>query len=408
MKVLYITQWFEPEPSMKGLAFVKALNRRGIECEVVTGFPNYPGGKIYPGYKIRAIQREEMDGVLVSRLPLYPSHDGSSLGRILNYASFFLSTFVFLLTKGRRYDAILVYHPPITPAFAAALLCGRNRPPFVIDVQDLWPDSVAASGMPAARILSRLLAWICNYTYRSATLISVQSEGFRDELVRRGVPSEKIRLIYNWADEEAVERNGIDIDDAQKTARDEFLFVYAGNLGAAQDLGCLIEAAEIAAQKNNRIRLLLIGNGIEAERLRERAARSGGAVTVRPGVPKSEIVPLLAQADVLIAHLKPTPLFDITIPSKIQFYMAMGRPVLSAIGGQAGDLISRSGSGLAAKPGDSASISQAMLAMASMANTELDEMGKQARAHYQEKFAFDRGLDATTNMLQDLIDLGNS
>jgi colanic acid biosynthesis glycosyl transferase WcaI len=403
MKLLFITQWFEPEPSMKGLAFVKALHRRGMECEVVTGCPNYPGGKVYPGYKVRLFQTEHMDGVLVNRLPIYPSHDRSSRGRILNYLSFFFSTLVYLLARGRRYDAILAYHPPITPAFAAALLCNWNRTPFAIDVQDLWPDSVAESGMPATRFLSRLLTWVCDYTYRAATLISVQSEGFRDKLVQRGVPMDKIRVIYNWADEDAVEQNCVKPPNAPQAERAEFLFVYAGNLGAAQDLGCLIEAAEMAAKTNDRIRLVLIGNGIEFERISERAALSKGIAAVRPGVPKSEIGGVLANADVLVAHLKQNSLYDMTIPSKLQFYMAVGRPVLCAIGGQAGDLILRSGGGLTAKSGDSAAISQAMLAMANMTRAELDQMGRRAQADYQGRFAFDRGLEATTQMLQDLM-----
>src|SRR5690242_1321897 len=154
MRIAYVTQWFDPEPNIvKGIAFVRALEAAGHQVTVVTGLPNYPDGKIYPGYRLRLIQHETLGGVKVVRLPLYPSHDRSSLRRSMNFLSFFISAFLYLLFRRSRFDLAYVYHPPITVGLAAA--CAGV--PFVLDVQDLWPDTIAATGMRRASKLVRPL-----------------------------------------------------------------------------------------------------------------------------------------------------------------------------------------------------------------------------------------------------------
>src|SRR6187402_117141 len=134
-RILFLTQWFDPEPIHKGVKFVRALQSRGYEVEVLTGFPNYPTGRIMPGYRLRPYQLEVMQGVRIHRVFLYPSHSRSSIGRAFNYLSFFLSSLVFCLFRGRRFDAIYVYHPPITSPLAVALSGIVSRRPYIVDVQ---------------------------------------------------------------------------------------------------------------------------------------------------------------------------------------------------------------------------------------------------------------------------------
>ena len=121
-RVLLFTQWFDPEPTFKGLVFARELVRQGFEVEVLTGFPNYPGGKVYPGYKIKWLQRETIDGVAITRVPLYPSHDTSALGRVFNYLSFSFSALLYGLFKAKKPDVIYAYHPPLTTGITAVLL----------------------------------------------------------------------------------------------------------------------------------------------------------------------------------------------------------------------------------------------------------------------------------------------
>ena len=189
MRLAYVTQWFEPEPNIiKGLAFVRALQAAGHDVTVITGFPNYPAGRLYPGYRLRRIQHETIDGLPIVRLPLYPSHDNSSVRRSLNYLSFFLSAFIYLLLRRSKFDLAYVYHPPITVGLAAALV----RIPFVLDVQDLWPDTIAATGMSGASKLVGPLGATCRFVYRRASAIIAQSGGIRRSLIERGVLAESL------------------------------------------------------------------------------------------------------------------------------------------------------------------------------------------------------------------------
>ncbi|MCK4828470.1 glycosyltransferase WbuB, partial [bacterium] len=142
MKILFLTQFFDPEPTFKGLYFARALMKRGHKVVVLTGFPNYPGGKIYPGYNIKPFQIEKKEDIKIIRVALYPSHDKSSLKRAANYLSFMISSIFFGLLLTRRPDVIYCYHPPATSGIAAAFLSKIKRVPFVYDIQDLWPDSV--------------------------------------------------------------------------------------------------------------------------------------------------------------------------------------------------------------------------------------------------------------------------
>ncbi|MFA6123924.1 glycosyltransferase family 4 protein [Sphingomonas sp.] len=189
MRIAYLTQWFDPEPGViKGPRFVRALEAAGHDVTVVTGFPNYPSGRLYPGYRIRLIGRETIDGVAVVRLPLYPSHDGSSLRRALNFLSFFFSVLAYCLLRRTRFDMAYVYHPPITVGLAAALAGLVRHLPFMLDIQDLWPDTVAVAGMRGGRVIARLLDPICRFVYWRASAIVVQSAGMRRALIARGVP----------------------------------------------------------------------------------------------------------------------------------------------------------------------------------------------------------------------------
>ena len=198
-----LTQWFQPEPTFKGLPLARALRDRGHEVEVLTGFPNYPGGKLYPGYRVRPWRRETIDGIRVNRVALYPSHDRSGLGRILNYLSFGASAALIGPWLVRKPDVIYVYNL-VTLVFASRLLRLFKGCKSILDVQDLWPESVAGSGMMKSRILLGVLDRWCRAAYRHADRLIVLSPGFKRHLVTRGVPEDKIDVIYNWCDETAL------------------------------------------------------------------------------------------------------------------------------------------------------------------------------------------------------------
>lgn len=388
MRVLYLSQWFPPENGAVGLQVAKGLVEHGYEVEALTGFPNYPTGKLSAGYRLSPYMREIMDGIPVHRVYLHPSHNGSSLGRALNYLSFFASAFIFCLLNARRFDVIYVYHPPITVGLAAALSGYVSRRPFILEVQDLWPDSVAASGMNGTSRLARLLEPVCRFVYRRAALVLGQSHGMAKRLMERGVSEHKADVIFNWANEAAARANGV-YDVASLNFEGRFNFVYGGNLGAVQGLDSLIRAAHGLSEAAPQIQLTLVGEGMERERLTALVKQLGAKnIQILPGVPQAQIGDILAAADVLVTHLKDDPLFEITIPSKTQFYLAMGKPILVGVRGESARIVTAAGAGMAMEPENEEAIAEALLTMALLPRDELDRMGAQAAASYASQFSF--------------------
>jgi glycosyltransferase involved in cell wall biosynthesis len=391
MRILYLTQWFDPEPGViKGPRFVRALEATEHDVTVVTGFPNYPTGRLHPGYRLRFMMRETIDGARVVRLPLYPSHDGSSLRRALNFLSFFASALLYCLFRRERYALAYVYHPPITVGLAAALAGLVRRLPFVMEIQDLWPDTVAVTGMGGANTLARLLDPVCRFVYRHARTIIVQSEGMRRALIERGVPDTKIAVIRNWAELEELPASG----DAESTGATTI--VYGGNLGRAQALGTVLDAAALVERKRSDVRILLYGDGIDAAGLRARTRGMGiTSLEFRDRIPRDEIVSVFAKADALLLHLARDPLFAITIPSKTQFYLAMGRPIIAGIGGEAAELLRESGAALVAPPEDAEALADAICAFADRSQAERAAMGRAGQDFYRRSLSFEEAIGRT-------------
>ena len=394
MKILLLTQWFEPEPTFKGLLFAKELASRGHQVEVLTGFPNYPGGKLYPGYKIRPWLREVVDGISVTRVALYPSHSKSGIGRALNYLSFAASAAILGTVLVNKPDIIYVYCPPVTVGLAAIALKFLRRVPFVIDIQDLWPDTVEASGMLTNSAALSILGTLCNFIYRQARHIVVLSPGFRQRLVFRGVPTDKVDVIYNWCDEAALRQTSQSPQLRQELGiPDGFVVMFAGTMGTAQGLDAVLDAAAIAATASPNIHFVFVGGGVDRARLEARAAALGLAnVTFLPLQPMSAMGGILALADVLLVHLRDHELFTITIPSKAQAYMAVGKPILMAVRGDSCTLMNDSGAGLVCEPENPQAIAGALAHLSAMPPSELAALGTAGRRYYDQKISLSAGV----------------
>lgn len=391
MRVLLITQWFDPEPTPKGLSFARELVRQGFEVEVVTGFPNYPGGKLYPGYRLRLIQREVVDGVRITRLPLYPSHDSSALRRVANYVSFAASVLFYGLFGAKRPDVIYAYHPPLTVGIAARLICLFRRIPVVYDIQDMWPDTLRATGMLANEKALAVVSKVCDWVYRGMDKIVVLSPGFRKLLMDRGVPESKIEVIYNWCDEAQLDQSGVSLPMGFPDRR-YFRVLFAGTMGKAQALDAVLDAAAMLACSHPFVRFVFVGGGVEVERLKSLAARQQlGNVVFIPRVPMTEVGRMLDEAEVLLVHLKDDPLFSITIPSKTQAYMAKGKPVLMAVRGDATDLVMAANCGICAEPERPASIVWAVQSLLEAGEEERHAMGLRAKVYYQTELSLPVG-----------------
>ncbi|WP_406699027.1 glycosyltransferase family 4 protein [Singulisphaera sp. Ch08] len=402
MRILILSQWFQPEPMLKGLPLAKALRDRGHEVEVLTGFPNYPGGKLYPGYRVRPMRREMMDGIRVNRVALYPSHGTSGLGRLLNYLSFGASAGLIGPWLVRKPDVVYVYNL-ITLGFAARLLRWFRGSKTVLDVQDLWPESVAGSGMVRNRTILGLLNRWCCAVYRRSDRLMVNSPGFKRNLVARGVDEDKIEVIYNWYDQSEAELPPPDPNLARELGfNGRFNIVFAGTMGLLQALDPVIECARRLSDRRPDVFFTFVGGGVEVDRLKALAGDLSNVqfLARRPPSAMSEIYSL---ADALLVHLKLDPLFAITIPSKIQAYLCAGKPILCGVPGDAADLVGRAQAGVDFLPEDSQSLEQAILRLLAMEPAERRQLGANGRAYYQEHLSVLEGVRRIESVFADAV-----
>lgn len=396
MRILILSQYFDPEPFLKGLPFAKELIRQGHEVEILTGFPNYPGGKLFPGYRLRFLQREVMAGIRVTRVPLYPSHDAGGIRRIANYSSFALAATLLGPWLVRKPDVIYAYHghaPIGLPAWIIGLL---RKAPFVLDIQDLWPDSVTSSGMLPAGLqgLVPLLAGWSRFLHRRAAGIAVLSPGFKRTLVARGVPEEKVAVIPNWCDE-VQSRPGPMRPEEEARLAGRFNVVMAGNMGTVQALGIVLEAARKLASTEPLIQFVLVGGGVERPHLEERArVMRLNNVVFLPRRPVEEIGALLHRADALLVHLKDDPLFAITIPSRLQAYLAVGRPILCGVSGDGAELVERARAGICFEPGNPESLAAAAVTLLQQTPEERARLGENGRTYYRDHLSIQVGTQA--------------
>ena len=387
MRILLLSQWYIPEPARLLEEFVTTLQEFGHDVEVLTGFPNYPSGKIFPGYALKPWMKETLNGIPVVRTFLFPDHSRSGFKRILNYVSFAFSSAILGKWLTKKPDVIFVYHPPLTIGFPAIILSKLWRVPFVYQVQDMWPETLRATGMLSNERVLHLIDVVARVIYKQADAICVISPGFRRNLIEKGVPDEKIHVISNWVDTSVYYPAEPDVELAKKLGLyGKFNIMYGGNIGAAQALDVVLDAAD-HLRNYSQIQFVLVGDGVALSYLQKKAqAMDLPNVKFLGRYPASEMVNLYALADVLLVHLKDDPLFQITIPHKIFAYLASAKPILAAVRGDAADIIEKIGAGLVCPPNDVDSLVNNVLEFWGMSQSERETMGKLGLQAVQERF----------------------
>lgn len=407
MRVAFITEWFPPEPAAAPLWIAQALRDNGAQVAVVTGAPHYPSGNVGEGFRAWRRVREVRDGFPVIRVPEYPSHDTSAARRMATFGSFALSSSALAGRAVGGADVALVYSSPATAALPALIAKLRYSTPYVLLVQDLWPDSVFASGMlsegAATRIGRAGLGSFVSQSYRHASHIAVISPGMRTRLIQRGVPPEKISVIYNWVDESVLRPlapNGLLRSRLGLSATD-VLVVHAGNQGEAQSLGPWIEAIGRLADLRH-VHLVLLGTGTQHGLLRRltRELALEDRVHFLPPVPLAAVAELTADADALVVSLRNDPLFAITLPSKTQAALAQGKPVLVSAPGDAAQLITAAGAGWVALPDDPDSMGGALRSLESASPPERRRRGIAAFEYYRVHMSASAGGSRITEILR--------
>lgn len=406
MRILFITQWFQPEPFLNGIAFAKELVKLGHSVQVLTGYPNYPGGKLYDGYKIKFLQRENRDGVSIIRVPLYPNHDNSGVHRFFNYISYALAASIIGPWVVDQADVAYVYHPPATACLPACVIRLLRHIPFVYNIQDIWPDALASSGMFKNKFGLWLVDQFCHLFYRMASKIVAQSPGFKLELSNnRGVPADKIEVIYNWCDHIEVKSTEKNMHMSQELGfANRFNILFAGGMGKGQALGAVLDAAKILQTKCPSVRFVFIGDGVEMNFLKQKKnALALENVIFLPRRPTSEIGAIMNLSDVLLVHLKDNFLHEITIPSKVQAYLAVGKPVLIAIRGDAADLVEKAQAGIKCQPENPQDIADTVFKFQSMSHEQLEQMGQNGKKFYEQHLSLSTGTRRYEQIFQSVV-----
>ncbi|MDQ4214241.1 glycosyltransferase family 4 protein [Microbacterium capsulatum] len=375
----------------------ESLAERGHVVKVLTGFPNYPSGVLQQGYRQRWRRRDQLGPVQVLRVPMFIDHSQSALKRVVNYTSFALSALTARrFAKGS--DVVYVYATPMTagvPAWIWRLLFGV---PYVLHVQDLWPDSVLGSTMVGegrgASLIGRALTPWLRSMYRQAAAVIGIAPTMVSTLVDRGSPAASTMLIYNWAGD----ASGSEAPRVRVRRGAAVRVVYAGNVGAMQDLGTAIRA--VHAAKDTGVHLEIVGDGVAHEELQTLVSDLGVEnVSFHGPVPRERMPEVYARSDVALVPLKDLPVFRGTIPSKLQAVLAAGLPVLTTVQGDVRAFVEAHGLGFTADPEDVEALESSLRAVAASSAEERCRMGANAARAYRDNFTRESGIDRIESVL---------
>lgn len=388
MKVLIVTQYFWPE-NFRINDLAEGLVERGHEVTVLTGIPNYPEGKFNPGYGWFKKTREVYKGITILRVPLLARGDGGGIRLALNYFSFALFSSIFSPMICRdKYDLIFVFEPsPITVGLPALVLKKVKSIPILFWVQDLWPESLAATGAVRSPGILRWVEKLVRIIYQGCDKILVTSRGYFSPILALGIDKNKL-LYFPQSVEGLYKPVAVDAGAAEYSLMPEgFRVLFAGNIGAAQSFETILDAAEGLAD-HPEIQWVLVGDGrmrswVESEVQRRNLMRSVHLLGRHP----VEAMPrFFALADVLLVTLKKEPIFALTIPGKVQSYLACGKPIVAALDGEGSSLVREALAGLACPAEDAEALAAAVLAMYQMPIAQRQAMGQCGQQYYLENF----------------------
>jgi colanic acid biosynthesis glycosyl transferase WcaI len=405
MRLLIVSQYFWPE-NFRINDLVIGLKQRGHEVTVLTGMPNYPEGNFYPGYGFFFPCGEDFEGIPVLRVPLVPRGRGKGLMLAMNFLSF--AVFASLLAPWRcrgDFDVIFVYEPsPITVALPALLLKKIRKIPVVLWVQDLWPESLSATGAVHSPLILHWVGKLVRFIYRRCDRVLVQSEGFIVPVLAMGAAPGSVLYFPNNA--EALYKPVTLSDDAPERAGmpSGFRVMFAGNIGEAQDFGTILSAAE-KVKNYPDIHWLILGDGRMSAWVRTQITRRGLGATVHLlGKHPVESMPrYFSLADALLVTLKNEPVFSLTIPGKVQSYLACGKPIIAALDGEGARIVRESGAGLTATAENPDALAKAVLEMYGMSVSARQVMGERGLDYFRRHFERDMLLSRLDGWLKDLI-----
>jgi len=356
LRVLFLTHYFHPEvgaPQSRLLDLANALSRAGHEVTVLTGFPNYPDGVIQPAYRGRLFQVEHLEALRIVRAPVLPAPNRGVARRLLNHASFALSSIPASLAAGRA-DVVIVETPPLFLAAAGVAVRALKRARLILNVADLWPDAAIQFGALHHRALIAAARALERFAYRHADVIAVPTPGLERVLRERGYPEERVIVVPHGVD---VTRFPLDPGARPVPRR----IVYCGTIGTGHAVGTLIEAARMLEEAGSGHEVVIIGDGSERAELETRVRELGlRSVTFGGRLPRARLPELLASADVAVATQRDVPFLADALSTKVLEYMAAARPVVVAASGWTADVVTRADAGVVCPPERPAALAEAL------------------------------------------------
>lgn len=387
LRILIVTQYFWPE-NFRINDLVQGLVTLGHHVTVLTGKPNYPSGQIFDGYSLLGGRSETFAGAEVIRVPLVPRGNGGTVRLVFNFFSFALLASLLgpVYCRG-SFDVVFVYEPsPVTVGLPGLVMKMVKRAPMLLWVQDLWPETLSAIGAVKSQwVLNRVASLVC-CIYKGCDRVLVQSMAFVDRVQKLG--ADPIRILYypNSA-EELYRPVSRDAASVPCLLPEGFRVMFAGNIGAAQSFETILDAAE-QLRDHRDIHWLILGDGRQFNWVQEEVARRGlsRCVHVLGRHPVESMPEWFAQADVLLVSLKKDPIFALTIPSKVQSYMACGRPILASLEGEGARIIEEAQAGMVVTPEDASALAEAVLTLSLMSSSEREGMGQNGRRYFLQEF----------------------
>ena len=377
MRLLVVSQYFWPE-NFRVNDLVAELVRRGHQVTVLTGLPNYPDGKVFPQFRSDPGQYSRYEGADIVRVPMMPRGQGG-LRLMLNYLTFAASASLVGLWKlrGRQFDAIFAYEPsPITVGLPAAVMRTAKRAPLAFWVLDLWPETLQAIGVVRSPAILQVVGKLVAFIYRRCDLILAQSKSFIPQIKKYAGDNSRVVYFPSWAESVFDMQRTVPADEVPvKTG--SFNVMFAGNIGDAQDFPAILAAAEIL-KRHDHIRWLIVGDGRMSRWVSVEIKRRDlqDCVHMLGRHPVARMPSFFKHANALLVSLKNEPIFSMTIPGKLQSYLAAGIPVLAMLNGEGAEVVESSRSGLTCAAGDHAALAAAVLKLSNMTSEEREQMGK--------------------------------
>ncbi len=388
MRILLVTNHFIPE-DFRCNDVAAALAQEGHQVTVLTAIPDYPSGRYHRGYGIFRKRRERVGGVKVIRSFIVPRGKGGAVRLFLNYLSSLvcMSVDAFFLALFRRFDAVLVHETsPVTVGVPADIVRAIRRIPMYFWVLDLWPESLQAAGGIRNRAVLGFFSRLTAALYRHSEKILISSRGFEESICAKGDFAGKIVYFPNWADR-AMARGDIRLPEG--SLPDGFIVMFAGNIGEAQDFESVMAAA--AALKASRdIHFVFLGDGRKLDWVRRFVSENGLEATVHllGRHPLEEMPAYFERADVMLVSLKDTEIFRLTLPAKVQAYMAAGKPVVAMMNGEGPRVVEEAGCGYSVPAGDSAALAALLLRLSGAPREDLVRMGENGLRYCATHFTF--------------------